>query len=231
MSFGQLFFGFNGRINRGKFWLAILLFVIISLVLGIIALTKTRDPAVGGKGLAIAGISVGALSTVMSLCMISILLPSLNRARETANRVKCASNLRQIGQAMLIYANESGGVYPPTPDLLVLTQDIEPVTFICPSTNDSAATFATGTARPTIAASITKPGQNSYVYVGAGKTFSADARTILAYEPLTNHDGDGGNFLFGDGHVEFLAKDAANSAIAEIQAGYNPPRSKSQRGR
>ena len=44
--------------------------------------------------------------------LISILLPSLNRARETANRVKCASNLRQIGQAILLYANENKGAYP-----------------------------------------------------------------------------------------------------------------------
>ncbi len=47
--------------------------------------------------------------------LISILLPSLNRARETANRVKCASNLRQIGQAILLYTNDSKGPYPRTP--------------------------------------------------------------------------------------------------------------------
>jgi len=46
--------------------------------------------------------------------LISILLPSLNRARETANRVKCASNLRQIGQAILLYANDNRGAYPRT---------------------------------------------------------------------------------------------------------------------
>jgi len=46
--------------------------------------------------------------------LISILLPSLNRARETANRVKCSSNLRQIGQALLLYSNENKGAYPRT---------------------------------------------------------------------------------------------------------------------
>src|SRR5262245_14770248 len=46
--------------------------------------------------------------------LISILLPSLNRARATANRVKCASNLRQIGQAILLYSNENKGQYPRT---------------------------------------------------------------------------------------------------------------------
>src|SRR5215208_1318854 len=46
--------------------------------------------------------------------LISILLPSLNRAREQANRVKCASNLRQIGQGLQMYANENKGNFPRT---------------------------------------------------------------------------------------------------------------------
>ena len=46
--------------------------------------------------------------------LISILLPSLSKARETANRVKCGSNLRQLGQAMQLYANENNGNYPRT---------------------------------------------------------------------------------------------------------------------
>src|SRR5947209_12690281 len=46
--------------------------------------------------------------------LISILLPSLSRARETANRVKCGSNLRQIGQGLQLYANENNGNFPRT---------------------------------------------------------------------------------------------------------------------
>jgi prepilin-type processing-associated H-X9-DG protein len=47
--------------------------------------------------------------------LISILLPALNRARENANRITCTSNLRQIGQALMIYINQSKGMIPVAP--------------------------------------------------------------------------------------------------------------------
>jgi prepilin-type N-terminal cleavage/methylation domain-containing protein/prepilin-type processing-associated H-X9-DG protein len=39
--------------------------------------------------------------------LIAILLPTLARARESAHRSACLSNLRQLGQALLMYANLS----------------------------------------------------------------------------------------------------------------------------
>jgi len=44
--------------------------------------------------------------------LISILLPSLSRARETANRVQCGSNLSQIGRALLLYSNDNNNSLP-----------------------------------------------------------------------------------------------------------------------
>lgn len=38
--------------------------------------------------------------------LISILLPALNKAREQAKRIKCQSNLRQMGLAMSMYIND-----------------------------------------------------------------------------------------------------------------------------
>lgn len=44
--------------------------------------------------------------------LISILLPSLSRARELAKRAVCASNLRGIGQGMHVYANDNAEWFP-----------------------------------------------------------------------------------------------------------------------
>ncbi len=45
--------------------------------------------------------------------LIALLLPALGRARESANTAKCLANLRQIGNAMVMYVNRNGGYLPP----------------------------------------------------------------------------------------------------------------------
>jgi type II secretory pathway pseudopilin PulG len=45
--------------------------------------------------------------------LVAILLPPLNKARELANGVKCASNLRQIAMVWLMYANGNKGTACP----------------------------------------------------------------------------------------------------------------------
>src|SRR5438046_1946972 len=44
--------------------------------------------------------------------LISILLPALSKARESANQVKCQSQQRQILLAMIQHANEHRGYVP-----------------------------------------------------------------------------------------------------------------------
>ena len=45
--------------------------------------------------------------------LIAILLPSINRARDQANRTVCISNLRQVGMAISMYVHDCGE-FPPS---------------------------------------------------------------------------------------------------------------------
>src|SRR5881409_3161367 len=44
--------------------------------------------------------------------LISILLPALSKARESANRTKCLSNVRQIAMGFISYTQENRGSFP-----------------------------------------------------------------------------------------------------------------------
>jgi prepilin-type processing-associated H-X9-DG protein len=54
------------------------------------------------------------VSIVLVLVLGTFTIAQINNADEISNRVKCASNLRQIGQAILLYSNENRGAYPRT---------------------------------------------------------------------------------------------------------------------
>ena len=73
--------------------------------------------------------------------MISILLPTLARARQSAESVACLSNLRQIGQAAITYATMSKGHMPqPCPGSFATMQPVStPPKFI--GTTDSLYRF------------------------------------------------------------------------------------------
>jgi len=44
--------------------------------------------------------------------LISLLLPALNKARQSATQAACLSNLRQVGQALMMYSDQNGGYLP-----------------------------------------------------------------------------------------------------------------------
>ena len=45
--------------------------------------------------------------------LLSVLVPALNKVRESARRVVCASNLKQIGMLLEYYCNDNNGNYFP----------------------------------------------------------------------------------------------------------------------
>ena len=45
--------------------------------------------------------------------IVAMILPTLGKPREAAQRIKCASNLKQIGLALQVYVQSNNDVYPP----------------------------------------------------------------------------------------------------------------------
>lgn len=178
--------------------------------------SKAISPFPGSVALAGGG-SMGGASVAQAGVMMRIMLPSLNRARETANRVKCASNMRQIGQAMQLYANEHKGKFPNDFGEMLLTQDVTIEVFTCPS---SAANIPAEVRQMQPQQQAAWVNANAhYYYLGKGKNNAIDPSRVMIYEKEANHGGDGMNMLFGDGHAEFMSMPAAKKLLAEQGVG------------
>jgi prepilin-type processing-associated H-X9-DG protein len=122
--------------------------------------------------------------------LVSILLPSWRRWNQPSGRIPCPNHLRIVGQALLLYAQDHGGVWPQTLNELVATTDITSEVIHCDITK--------------------KP----FVFVRPGAVANTvTAQDLVAYEPLDYHDGEGSNALFGDGHVSWLTPTDLKEAL------------------
>ena len=163
--------------------------------------------------------------------LAGILLPVLSRARESARKTQCASNVKQVGMGLIMYANENNENFPSSSANAMLSLNLlypdyvsDPRTFNCPS--DTSVTTATN-AGIAAATAFTKS-QCSYGYDYA-HTQANDADVALAADRPTNNSsnvptsanspnhggtvnaystadvaGRGQNIVYVDGHVEFV---------------------------
>jgi len=114
-----------------------------------------------------------------------------------------ASNLRRIGQAILLYTNDHQGEYPDSFQTILLDGDgfVSGAVFVSPARSETPANGSTTRA---IAAQMGAGGHVSYIYLGRGLSANiVTPNTIVAYEMIPS-PGGGTNVLFGDGHVEFV---------------------------
>lgn len=133
---------------------------------------------------------------------------------------KCFSNLKQIGQAILLYSNEYGDSMPPDFAALIPTEEMVPEVFVCNSTDD---TKSAATQPAYLRSDFANGGHCSYVYLPSDTPVSKlTATDVVAFEPPEHHDGRA-NVLFGDGHVERLSKQASADLMLQFKLATTRP--------
>jgi prepilin-type processing-associated H-X9-DG protein len=133
------------------------------------------------------GIEMSAGAIGGAAAGLAILMPALNKTKTTAQRVISGTNLKGIGTACRVYANDYEDKFPPSLDVLIKECDLDPKMLVSPRKPENFS-------------------EPSYIYI-TGQTTASSADNILAYEqPSFAKDGMI-NVLFADGHVAAMKKD------------------------
>lgn len=164
------------------------------------------------RGLSAGAIVLIVLGVLAIPCLISVLLPALSHVRKEAQKAKCSANLIQIGTACRSYANTVGnGEYPDSMATLAKSGLVPLPALVCPESSDNPSTNSN------IKTDADLLGCCSYIYLGKGlNNLTATSRTVLAYEPLSNHHMSGINVLYGDMTVRWLSRSQAEQLIPTL---------------
>jgi prepilin-type processing-associated H-X9-DG protein len=197
----------------------------LPVLLGLLSLRQRRRYLTGGGWLAWVAIVAGTINFFAVPAFQQFATDRASRDYGISHGItRCGSNLRQIGQAILMYANENHGNFPASFQQLIETQEIASSVFICDFSND---TMANGPTTQAIAFNLMSGGHLSYEYAGKGmSTSTVPPDTVIAYDRPGNHAAVNldVHVLFGDGHVERVSPDTLAHIISELGAGHNPPR-------
>lgn len=180
-----------------------------ALICGIIGLIKISKSGgrLKGTGFAVAGIAVTSVGACFIIpMMLAILMPALGKVRQLSERIVCATNLSGLHSAIIVYADDHNDMYPPAEswcDVLVKDYNVSPKQLLCPGSD-------------------AEEGQSCYainINVAGKKASQVPPDAVLLFETITpgtnpaggaeslnadNHQGDGCNILFADGHSKFV---------------------------
>jgi hypothetical protein len=115
-----------------------------AIITGHIALNRAnKSPAAyGGRGMAIAGLVLGYVGMVLSLVagiamLAALMLPALAKAKSKAQTISCVNNMKQIGLAARIWANDHQDKFPP--DFITMSNELNtPRILVCPGDSSKA---------------------------------------------------------------------------------------------